>query len=78
MAFSLLFINPDAPPEERWNFSNHFVIDPHTNHPATFTEEEKEKIELIFMFVQEGIKRILGGEVTFKEIEEPVFDETIH
>ncbi len=59
VAFSLLFFDPIASENEQWNFATYFVgdkkIDKHT-------EEDKERLELAFMYIQEGVKRIMTGE----------------
>lgn len=59
VAFSLLFFDPIATADEQWNFASYFVGDKHTDK---HTEEDKERLELAFMFIQEGVKRIMTGE----------------
>ncbi len=59
VAFSLLFLDPTAKPDEQWNFANYFVDDKHTDK---YTEEDKERLELAFMYIQEGVRRIMTGE----------------
>ena len=59
VAFSLLFFDPMAKPDDQWNFAIHFVGDKHINK---HTEEDKERLELAFMFIQEGVKRIMTGD----------------
>ena len=59
VAFSLLFFDPMAQDEQKWNFANYFVGD---KYKDKHTEEDKERIELAFMYIQEGVKRIMAGE----------------
>ena len=59
VAFSLLFFDPMAIADEQWNFASYFVGDKDTDK---HTEEDKERLELAFMFIQEGVKRIMLGE----------------
>jgi len=56
VGFSLVFFDPFASDEERWNYVIELAFDPH-NPPEA---EEKERIEKAFEFISEGIKRIYG------------------
>ena len=60
VGFSLLFFDPIAEKDEQWQFASYFVGDKKTDK---FTEEDKERLELAFMFIQEGVKRIMTGEL---------------
>ena len=57
VGFSLVFFDPMAPDEERWNFVIELAYDPH-NPPA---KEEQERLQKAFEFINEGVIRILGG-----------------
>ena len=59
VAFSLLFFDPIAQEDEQWQFANYFVGDKKT---YKYTEEDKERLEQAFMFIQEGVKRIMTGD----------------
>lgn len=58
VGFSLVFYDPFAKEEERWNYVIELAFDP-TNPPDA---EEKERIEKCFEYISEGIKRIYGGD----------------
>ena len=57
VGFSLVFFDPWAEPEERWNYVIELAFDPH-NPPS---EEEREQLQQAFEFISEGIRRIMGG-----------------
>lgn len=59
VAFSLLFFDPTTQGDEQWQFANYFVGDKNTDK---YTEEDKERLELAFMYIQEGVKRIMTGD----------------
>ncbi len=59
VAFSLLFLDPVSEKEKQWEFSIGFVGDKRIDK---HTEEDKERLELAFMYIQEGVKRIMAGE----------------
>lgn len=56
--FTLVFFDPMAKPEERWNYVIELAFDPH-NSPS---DREPEQVQQTFEFISEGIKRIMGGE----------------
>ena len=58
VGFCLVFFDPTAEPEKRWNFTIELAHDPH-NPP---TDEEKKELDQALEFVSEGIKRIMGGD----------------
>ena len=66
VGFSLVFFDPIAPPEERWNYVIELAFDPHNRPP----EEEWKQVEEAFQFISEGIRRIMGGEFTRENLEE--------
>jgi len=70
VAFSLVFFDPMAPEEKRWNFVIELGYDPH-NPPS---DEERKQLEQAFEFINEGIKRIMGGE----ELEDNFKDYIAH
>ncbi len=59
VAFTLLFLDPMAEKDEQWNFAIYFIGDKKTDK---HTEEDKKRLELAFMFIQEGVKRIMTGD----------------
>ncbi|UCG11513.1 MAG: hypothetical protein JSU72_13340 [Deltaproteobacteria bacterium] len=64
VGFSLVFFNPLAEPEERWNYVIELAFDPH-NPP---TQEEQEQLTQAFEFINEGVRRILGGDQEIEDI----------
>ncbi len=58
VGFSLVFFDPMAPAEERWNYVIELAFDPH-NPPE---EEERKKLQKAFEFINEGVKKIMGGD----------------
>jgi hypothetical protein len=58
VGFSLIFFDPVAEPEERWNYVVELAFDP--NNPPSL--EEREQLEQAFGFISEGVRRIMGGE----------------
>jgi hypothetical protein len=57
VGFSLIFFDPLAKPEEQWNYVIELAFDPH-NPPS---EEEREQLRQAFEFINEGVRRIMGG-----------------
>ena len=57
VGFSLVFFDPMASDEERWNFVIELAYDPHNPPP----EAEKKRLQEAFEFINEGVSRILGG-----------------
>ena len=70
VGFSLVFFDPMAPPEERWNYVIELAFDTH-NPP---TEEEQKQLQEAFEFISEGIKRIMNAE----EIKDKLSDYMAH
>ena len=70
VGFSLVFFDPVAPDEHKWNFVIELAFDPH-NPPS---DEEKENLEKTFEFISEGIKRIMNAD----EIEDNLEDYIVH
>ena len=66
VGFSLVFFDPLAEPEERWNYVIELAYDP--NNPPS--QEERNRLEEAFELISEGIRRIMSQE----EIEEVVED----
>ena len=58
VGFSLVFFDPMAEPEKRWNYVIELAFDP--NNPPT--EEEQENIREAFEFINRGVATIMGGE----------------
>jgi hypothetical protein len=56
VGFSLVFFDPMAPPEERWNYVIELAFDPR-NPPS---DKEREELEKSFEFISDGIRRIMG------------------
>lgn len=66
VGFSLVFFDPLAEPEERWNYVIELAYDP--NNPPS--QQEQERLEQSFELISEGIRRIMSPE----EIEEAAED----
>jgi hypothetical protein len=66
VGFSLVFFDPMAEADERWNYVIELAYDP-KNPPS---EEERERLEHAFEFISEGIRRIMNGEAEEDETEE--------
>jgi len=58
VGFSLVFFDPMAPEDERWNYVIELAYDPH-NPPE---EEEQKRLRKAMEFVSEGVRRIMGGD----------------
>jgi len=58
VGFSLVFFDPLAEPEERWNYVIELAYDP--NNPPS--EEERKQLEQAFELISEGIRRIMSEE----------------
>ena len=58
VGFSLIFFDPMADPEDRWNYVIELAYDPH-NPPE---EGERKRVQKAFEFISEGVRRIMGGE----------------
>ena len=56
VGFGLVFFDPLAEPEERWNYVIELAFDPH-NPPS---EDEQMQLQQAFEFISEGIRRIMG------------------
>ena len=55
VGFSLVFFDPLAEPEERWNYVIELAYDPN-NQPSP---GERQRLEQAFEFISEGIRRIM-------------------
>ena len=66
VGFSLVFFDPLAEPEERWNYVIELAYDP--NNPPSL--EERKRLEQAFEFISEGIRRIMSEETQEKNFEE--------
>lgn len=69
VGFSLVFFDPMATDEERWNYVIELGYDP-KNPPS---QEEREKLEKAFEFISEGIRKIMGGD----EVEDNLSDYVV-
>lgn len=58
VGFSLIFFDPIADEDERWNFTIELAYDPH-NPPE---EEEQKRVLKSFEFISEGVRKIMGGD----------------
>ncbi len=59
MAFSMLFLEDGG---EQFNYSIYIAEDAEGNHPESWSESEKERIQLSFEFIMEGVRRLMTGE----------------
>ena len=66
VGFSLVFFDPVAEPEERWNYVIELAFDP--NNPPS--EEEQKQLQNAFEFISEGVRRIMGDEAKSDDIED--------
>jgi hypothetical protein len=66
VGFSLVFFDPLAEPEERWNYVIELAYDP--NNPPSL--EERKRLELAFEFISEGIRRIMSEEESEEKFED--------
>ena len=66
VGFSLVFFDPVAEPEKRWNYVIELAFDPH-NPPS---QEEQEQLQNAFEFISEGVRRILDDEAGCDNLEE--------
>jgi len=66
VGFSLVFFDPLAEPEERWNYVIELAYDP--NNPPS--PGERQRLEQAFEFISEGIRRIIGEEEREKKFED--------
>jgi len=55
VGFSLIFFDPMAEPEERWNYVIELAFDP--NNPPS--QEERKQLQNAFEFISEGVRRIM-------------------
>ena len=74
VGFSLVFYDPLALDEERWNYVIELAYDP-ANPPA---EEEREQLQRVFQFISEGIKQIMGGEPDEDDLEDYTREVRFH
>ena len=58
VGFSLVFFDPMASEEERWNYVIELAYDPH-NPPS---KEEQERIQGAFEYINEGVRRLMDPE----------------
>ena len=66
VGFSLVFFDPLAGEEERWNYVIELAFDPH-NPP---TEADQKQLQQAFDFINEGVRRIMSGEPGRDDIED--------
>jgi hypothetical protein len=66
VGFSLIFFDPMADPEERWNYVIELAFDP--NNPPT--QEERNQLQHAFEFISEGVRRIMDDKTGCNEAEE--------
>ena len=66
VGFSLVFFDPLAEAEERWNYVIELAYDP--NNPPSL--EERKRLEQAFEFISEGIRRIMSEETQEKDFED--------
>jgi len=79
VGFGLVFFDPITENlEKQWRNVIRVAIDPHSDHPETWDQATKEKIETVLQFMTEGIKRILGGEIDVNELQENIEQGTLH
>lgn len=57
VGFSLVFFDPLAPPDEAWNYCIELAFDPNNPPPP----DEQERLQKTFQYINEGVKRIMGG-----------------
>jgi hypothetical protein len=58
VGFSLIFFDPVAEPEDRWNYVIELAFDP--NNPPS--QEERKQLQKAFEFISEGVRRIMDDE----------------
>lgn len=66
VGFSLIFFDPMADPDERWNFVIELAFDP--NNPPT--QEERDQLQNAFEFISEGVRRIMEDKTGYRENED--------
>jgi hypothetical protein len=66
VGFSLVFFDPLAEPDERWNYVIELAYDP--NNPPS--EDERKRLEKAFELISEGIRRIMDGEENEEDFED--------
>jgi hypothetical protein len=66
VGFSLVFFDPLAEPEERWNYVIELAYDP-KNPPS---QEERKRLEQAFEFISEGVRRIMNEEGSEEDFED--------
>ena len=74
VGFCLVFFDPMAEPEERWNYVIELAFDP-DNPP---TEEEQKQVQHVFEFVSKGIKHIMAHEDGYEELKDLTKDLSWH
>jgi hypothetical protein len=58
VGFSLIFFDPLAEKDKQWGYVIELAFDP--NNPPE--EKERAEIQTAFEFINEGVRRIMGGE----------------
>ena len=58
VAFCLLFVEEDG----TLTFRPNIAFDPHEDHPLTWSEEEKQRIQDSLDFIMIGVGKIMKGE----------------
>jgi hypothetical protein len=66
VGFSLVFFDPLAQPEERWNYVIELAYDP-SNPPS---HEERKRLEQAFELISEGIRRVMSDEESEEDFED--------
>ena len=66
VGFSLVFFDPLAEPDERWNYVVELAYDP--NNPPS--QEERKRLERAFEFISEGLCRIMSEETSEEDFED--------
>ena len=66
VGFSLVFFDPLAEPDERWNYVIELAYDP--NNPPS--QEERKRLERAFEFISEGLCRIMSEETSEEYFED--------
>ena len=66
VGFSLVFFDPLAQPEERWNYVIELAYDP--NNPPS--HEERKRLEQAFELISEGIRRVMSDEESEEDFED--------
>lgn len=66
VGFSLVFFDPLAESEQRWNYVIELAFDP--NNPPSAAEQKR--LQQAFEFISEGVRRIMSEQAGENDIEE--------